>query len=213
MSVSPSGHSNPAHQAEGKGVEPSSPVGRTAFSSAARQPYPATFHISVDRPGIEPESPVRRTGVFPLDHQPEAAKTPAPNRFTRSDPGWNRYQHFPELSPRRLALWSHGIAFLVSDRSGSRTHSILRSKRGWSAGCLPSRSSPGRSSNHRFLGDQASWPLDHGAVFFRSHGARRAEPSLLDHDPESGNLFNTSMTGSRSLHWSLVMVIFLAAEA
>ena len=34
------------------------------------QPYPTTFHISVDRPGIEPGSPARRAGVVPLDHQP-----------------------------------------------------------------------------------------------------------------------------------------------
>src|SRR5216684_3181887 len=37
MSVSPSG------QAEGKGVEPSSPVWRTALAERPGQPYPATF--------------------------------------------------------------------------------------------------------------------------------------------------------------------------
>ena len=34
------------------------------------EPYPATFHISVDPPRVELGSPPRQGGVFPLDHEP-----------------------------------------------------------------------------------------------------------------------------------------------
>ena len=61
-------------QAEGKGVEPSSPRGRTALAPRPGQPYPATFRMlvtSVDPRGVEPRSPPRQGGVVPLDHRPD----------------------------------------------------------------------------------------------------------------------------------------------
>jgi hypothetical protein len=44
----------------------------------------------------------------------------------------------------------------LSASGGSRTHSILRSKRGWSAGCLPSRLCPERESNPQTLATTAA---------------------------------------------------------
>src|SRR5262249_8629388 len=57
--------------AEGKGVEPSSPVWGTALAPRPGQPYPATFRtVEWTRRGVEPRFPVCKTGVFPLDERP-----------------------------------------------------------------------------------------------------------------------------------------------
>lgn len=67
---------------------PHLPCGRAALAVRSGQPYPATFHMSVDSPGVEPESPPCHSGVVPLDHEPEVTEVGVePTKSPGSRPG------------------------------------------------------------------------------------------------------------------------------
>ena len=156
ISISPSGHVIRHTKRKARELNPHPVEREPRLAERPGQPYPATFHISVDRPGIEPGSPVRRTGVVPLDHQPVVS----------SGPDGSRTQPAPTLQGS-VASWEHASPSSSEVRPGVEPG--LPPYRG---GVLPKHlqtifiSDPGWNRTSTFLVvTQASSPLDHGIVF------------------------------------------------
>ena len=133
------------------------------------------------RAGVEPANPRGMAGLRPV-----GLANAQSSRVVLSGAGGTRTRRSPRFELGRFALFAYRAMFvesaldgiwtrdLLRDRQastpgcstracsrfsgsgGSRTHSILRSKRGWSAGCLPSRLCPERESNPQTLGFKPS---------------------------------------------------------
>ncbi len=167
-SASPSGHVNPAHQAEGKGVEPSSPLTENALAGRPSKPIAGylPYRFSVDPPGIEPGSPPRQGGVVPLDHEPVFFSGPDGSRTRHTD-----LARVSRLLGTCQPKMSRGP-------SGNRTRSSSLPRR--CAAETPTDqfpSDPGWSRTSTLLAvAQASLPLDHGISSGRSGSRTRSSP-------------------------------------